>query len=184
MPNNDERIEKLKAQIEDLHKRWPAHSVPPAMMEEMDELEEQLKIEMARQEKAAKETNVDRQGFHFHAIGYVENEIDDPNDPLLDTAESQLRIDPSLVAGLEGLSVGQQILVIFYFHHSKGFALSQHPRGDKSRAKRGVFALCSPNRPNPIGVTMVKIISIEDNVLRVSGLDACNGTPILDLKPA
>jgi len=49
--------------------------------------------------------------------------------------------------------------------------------------RRGVFALRSPNRPNPIGVTVVDLIGIEDNVLRVRGLDAINGTPVLDLKP-
>lgn len=184
MPNHNDRIEKLKAQIEDLHKRWPAHSVPPAMMQEMDELEEQLKNELADQEQDAKEAGDNPQRFHFQPIGYVENEHDFPSDHFRDTAESRLHIDPSLAAGLEGLSVGQQIMVIFYFHHSKGFSLLQHPQGDQSRAKRGVFAICSPYRPNPIGVTVVTLIGIEGNVLRVRGLDACNGTPILDLKPA
>jgi tRNA (Thr-GGU) A37 N-methylase len=49
---------------------------------------------------------------------------------------------------------------------------------------RGVFALRSPRRPNPIGVTIVELLSIENNMLRVRGLDAINGTPVLDLKPA
>jgi tRNA (Thr-GGU) A37 N-methylase len=72
----------------------------------------------------------------------------------------------------------------FYFHRSAGYELSQHPRGDRTRPKRGVFTLRSPRRPNPIGVTVVDLLGVEGNVLRVRGLDACNGTPILDLKLA
>jgi tRNA-Thr(GGU) m(6)t(6)A37 methyltransferase TsaA len=62
--------------------------------------------------------------------------------------------------------------------------LLQHPRGDQGQPQRGVFALRSPHRPNPIGVTIVNLLAVERNVLRVSGLDAINGTPVLDLKPA
>ena len=61
-------------------------------------------------------------------------------------------------------------------------ALLQHPRGDRSRPRRGVFALHTPYRPNPIGVTVVDLLSVEGNVLRVRGLDALNGTPVLDIK--
>jgi tRNA-Thr(GGU) m(6)t(6)A37 methyltransferase TsaA len=73
---------------------------------------------------------------------------------------------------------------VFYFHHAQGFDLLQHPRRDTARPRRGVFALRSPRRPNPIGVTVVDLLSVEGNVLRVRGLDAIDGTPVLDLKPA
>jgi formylmethanofuran dehydrogenase subunit E len=75
-------------------------------------------------------------------------------------------------------------MVVFYFHRSRGFDLLQHPRGDKSRPRRGVFSLRSPRRPNPIGVTVVDLVAIDGNVLHVQGLDAINGTPVLDLKPS
>jgi L-fuculose-phosphate aldolase len=75
-------------------------------------------------------------------------------------------------------------MVVFQFHRSDGYSLLQHPRGDRTRAKRGVFALRSPHRPNPIGVTVVKILGIADNVVCVKGLDAYDGSPVLDLKPA
>ena len=75
------------------------------------------------------------------------------------------------------------LLVVFVFHRSEGHELLQHPRGDRSRPKRGVFALRSPNRPNPIGVTEVELIAIEGSILTVRGLDAIDGTPVLDLKP-
>jgi tRNA-Thr(GGU) m(6)t(6)A37 methyltransferase TsaA len=121
----------------------------------------------------------------YEAIGHVENEFDKP--AALDemrSAESRIVLDPALTEGLTGLEAGQQVMVIFYFHRSQGYDLTLHPRGDLSRPKRGVFALRSPRRPNPIGVTIVDLLAIEENVLRVRGLDALNGTPILDLKPA
>ena len=65
-----------------------------------------------------------------------------------------------------------------------GRELQQHPRRDTNRPKRGVFALRTPQRPNPIGVTIVDLVRVEGNVLFVRGLDAINGTPVLDLKPA
>jgi len=73
-------------------------------------------------------------------------------------------------------------MVVFHFHLVQSYALLQHPRGDRSRPRRGVFALHTPYRPNPIGVTVVDLLSVEGNVLRVRGLDALNGTPILDIK--
>jgi tRNA-Thr(GGU) m(6)t(6)A37 methyltransferase TsaA len=121
----------------------------------------------------------------FRPIGYVENDFDEPAAPdQIRAAESQIILAPTLVEGLQGLEVGQQIVVIFHFHRSQGYALRQHPRGDESRPPRGVFALRSPRRPNPIGVTVVDLLAVEGNVLRVRGLDAINGTPVLDLKPA
>jgi formylmethanofuran dehydrogenase subunit E len=122
--------------------------------------------------------------FHFRAIGRVQNEFDESAAPdTIRAAESQIFLDPSLVEGLAGLEAGQKIMVVFYFHHAQGYDLHQHPRGDVTRPPRGVFALCSPRRPNPIGVTVVDLLTIDVNTLHVRGLDAINGTPVLDLKP-
>lgn len=98
--------------------------------------------------------------------------------------ESLVVLDPPLAKGLQGLKPGQRIQVIFHFHLAEGFELSQHPRGNRLRAKRGVFALRSPRRPNPIGLSEVELVGIEENVLRVKDLDALDGTPVLDIKPA
>jgi tRNA-Thr(GGU) m(6)t(6)A37 methyltransferase TsaA len=180
-----DRIEELKQQIADLKKRWPAHSVSPAMMEQLDELEEELSRELKRRGGSGEDTETGAQALHLRAIGHVENEFDEQAAPdEIRLAESRLVLDPSLIEGLQGLEPGQQIMVVFYFHRSEGYDLLQHPRGDQNRSKRGVFALRSPKRPNPIGVTVVDLIEIEDNVLRVRGLDAINATPVLDLKPA
>jgi len=120
----------------------------------------------------------------FKAIGYVQNAFLEPAAPeKIREAESQIFLNPDLVEGLHGLQPGTQLAVIFYFHRSEDYELRQHPRGDQSRPKRGVFSLRSPKRPNPIGMTVVDLIEIKNNVLLVRGLDAINGTPVLDLKP-
>lgn len=118
-------------------------------------------------------------------IGTVENglPLGTPKDQLM-AAESRIVLKPTLVRGLQELEKQPRILVVFHFHLSEGYDLLQHPRGDTSREKRGVFALRSPRRPNPIGVTEVDLLEVRENVLRVRGLDAVDGTPVLDLKPA
>jgi tRNA-Thr(GGU) m(6)t(6)A37 methyltransferase TsaA len=127
----------------------------------------------------------ERRPIVYQAIGCVENDFDEPAPPPeIRAIESRIVIDPSLTEGLRGLKPGRRIMVVFYFHRSQGFDLLQHPQGDRSRPRRGVFALRSPRRPNPIGVTVVDLVAIEGNVLRVRGLDAINNTPVLDLKPA
>lgn len=124
------------------------------------------------------------ENLQFSAIGLVENEFMEPvNSELLRSSPSRIVIAPHLTEGLKGLEAGMSVMIIFYFHRSEGYDLVQHPRGDQSRPKRGVFSLRSPRRPNPIGVTEVELISIEDNILTVRGLDAIHGTPVLDLKP-
>jgi tRNA-Thr(GGU) m(6)t(6)A37 methyltransferase TsaA len=117
------------------------------------------------------------------SIGYVESGFEDHVPRDVSQEESSLVLDSSLADGLHGLEPGDEIMVLFWFHRSQGFELLQHPRGDERRPKRGVFTLRSPHRPNPIGVTRVRIVGIEGGVVRVLGLDALNGTPILDLKP-
>jgi tRNA-Thr(GGU) m(6)t(6)A37 methyltransferase TsaA len=121
----------------------------------------------------------------YRPIGYIENSYTQPaSAELIRGAESRIVLDASFVEGLQGLAIGQQVMVVFHFHRSDGYELTQHPQGDRGRPRRGVFALRSPRRPNPIGITVVELIEIQGNVLRVRGLDAINGTPVLDLKPA
>ena len=119
------------------------------------------------------------------AIGVVANEIDEMIAPAkIRAVPSRIILDPEFQTGLDSLMPGSQLMVLFHFHQAEGYDLLQHPRKDPQRPKRGIFALRSPRRPNPIGVTIVSIEKIEGNVLTVSGLDAINGTPVLDLKPA
>lgn len=154
-------------------------------MGQLDELEEELRSKLERRGGSGEDAETGAQALRLRAIGRVENEFDEPAAPeQIRAVESRIILDPSLVEGLQSLEPGQQIMVVFYFHRSEGYDLLQHPRGNQSRPKRGVFALRSPRRPNPIGVTVVELAGIEGNVLRVRGLDAIDGTPVLDLKPA
>ena len=119
----------------------------------------------------------------FAPIGYVQNDFDAPTTPeTIAAAESRIVVAPEFVEGLTGLEAGQQVMIIFHFHLVQSYDLLQHPRGDPSRPRQGVFALHTPRRPNPIGVTVVDLLSVEGDVLRVRGLDALNGTPVLDIK--
>lgn len=188
-----DRAEELRRRIADLKQRWPAHSVPPAMLEQLDELEEleealQMALEGGEEEMAGiagiPPGGRDRT-LPVRVIGRVENDFNEPTAAEeIRASDSRIALDPAMVAGLQGLEPGQDLMVVFYFHLSEGYDLLQYPRGDRSRPKRGVFSLCSPNRPSPIGVTVVELLEIQGPVLRVRGLDALNRTPVLDLKPA
>ena len=110
------------------------------------------------------EAAVERRPIVYRAIGRAENDFDEPTaPPKIRAVESRIVLDPSLVEGLQGLEPGRRIVVVFCFHRSHGFDLLQHPQGDRSRPRRGVFALRSPRRPNPIGVTVVDLVAVELN---------------------
>lgn len=96
---------------------------------------------------------------------------------------SEIEVHPSLEEGLYHLDDNREILILFYFDRSEGFDLQVHPRGDPSAPLVGVFASRSPRRPNQIGVTSVRLLGVSGNILTVEGLDAWEGTPVLDIKP-
>ena len=98
-----------------------------------------------------------------------------------DQIEGELEINDEFAEGLTDLEDFSHIIVIFGFHKAEGFKLLTTPFLDNT--PRGVFATRSPHRPNPIGMTIVKIIERKNNILRVSGMDMFDGTPILDIKP-
>ena len=120
----------------------------------------------------------------LHPIGYVER--DERDDELsgdeLRARPTRIVFDPALTDGLLGLESGSDVVVLFYCHRSTGYDLQVHPRGDQSRLLRGVFAVRSPRRPNPIGVTTARVLRLEGHVLEVVGLDALDGSPVLDVK--
>jgi tRNA-Thr(GGU) m(6)t(6)A37 methyltransferase TsaA len=84
-------------------------------------------------------------------------------------------------AGLKDLDGFSHIILIYHFHRSQGFSLRLVPFMDTQ--SRGVFATRAPKRPNPIGLSVVALDSIEDGVLRVQNVDILDGTPLLDIKP-
>lgn len=98
--------------------------------------------------------------------------------------EGMLAIDDEYVEGLSGIETGQRIVVIFNFHRSPEFSaelLRQTP--PHSGEETGVFSICSPVRPNPIGMSVLEVLEVEGGAVRVRGLDMLDGTPILDIKP-
>jgi len=98
-----------------------------------------------------------------------------------DSVQGELEIFREYEEGLKDVEGFSHLVVLFSFHKSKGYKLHTMPLlGD---ILRGVFATRSPNRPNPIGMTVVKVIERNRNRLKVSGVDMIEGTPILDIKP-
>ena len=120
----------------------------------------------------------------LHPIGYVERDKGDDglSGNELRARPARILLDPALTDGLLGLEPGSDVVVLYYFHRSVGYDLQVHPRGDPSRPLRGVFAVRSPRRPNPIAVTIVRVLRVEGSVLEVIGLDALDGSPVLDIK--
>ncbi len=98
---------------------------------------------------------------------------------------SELVIDRNWTEAVEGLEEFSHIIVIFYFDRisDPDVLLKVHPMHREDLPVTGMFATRTPNRPNRIGETAVKLIGRRDNILLVSGLDALDGTPILDIKP-
>ena len=97
--------------------------------------------------------------------------------------DAWLDVTPNLVAGLDGLVVGQAIIVVTWLHQARRDVLKVHPRGDQKVLLAGVFATRSPDRPNPLGLHRVRILEIAGNTLKVGPLEAIDGTPIVDIKP-
>lgn len=101
--------------------------------------------------------------------------------------ESVIELDPVYAGGLTGLEGYSHVLVVFYLDRATGFdpakQLLRRPRGMEDMHEVGVFAQRTKYRPNPIGVTAVELRGIQGNSVTVRGLDAMDGTPVLDLKP-
>jgi tRNA-Thr(GGU) m(6)t(6)A37 methyltransferase TsaA len=118
-------------------------------------------------------------------IGFVKTDaVKIPRHWTLSDVEGLLVLDKKYVEGLKDMKKGQRIVVIFHFHQSQPFSLEylvQEP--PHHQKKMGVFSICSPIRPNPIGMSVLEVIEVSQNVIRVKGLDMIDETPILDIKP-
>jgi len=97
--------------------------------------------------------------------------------------EAWLVFEPEAVEGLRSIRPGDELVLITWLDRARRDVLSVHPRGDVARAPEGVFSTRSPHRPNPLGLHDVKVTAIEGGRVRVRGLEAIDGTPIVDLKP-
>jgi tRNA (adenine37-N6)-methyltransferase len=118
-------------------------------------------------------------------IGHVLTAAKDiPRHWVFSDVEGTLVINKEYLKGLKDIKTGQSIVVIFHFDRSPKFNHSYMVQIPTHRKKKmGVFSICSPIRPNPIGMSVLEVLRIEENIIKVKGLDMLDGTPILDIKP-
>ena len=93
-----------------------------------------------------------------------------------------LELTPSAAPGLAGIAVGDKLILLTWLHLAQRDVLQVHPRGDLNRPLTGVFATRSPDRPNPVGLHHVSVLEVGEEKLRVTPLEAIDGTPIVDIK--
>jgi len=117
-------------------------------------------------------------------IGAVRSETKEPTRRHSEDAVSEIVVDSSLNEALDNLDEFSHIIVLYWIHKSPHRAPKKvRPRGDPANELTGVFATRSPDRPNPIGKSTVRLLERRENILKVRGLDAIDGTPVLDIKP-
>ena len=120
-------------------------------------------------------------------IGVVESPLTDPatapKQGREGAPEAVLAIAPEVAEGLDGIAPGDEVIVLTWLDRADRGVLRVHPRDDPANPERGVFSTRSADRPNPIGLHVVEVVTIDGARLRVRNLEAVDGTPVLDLKP-
>lgn len=120
-------------------------------------------------------------------VGFIESSLTDrsaaPRQGNEGAPEAWISINEDLSDALHGTQVGDQIIILTWLHESERDVLKVHPRSDPNNPLTGVFATRSPDRPNPIGMHPVTVLEIRSNRIRVSGIEAIDGTPVVDIKP-
>jgi len=126
-------------------------------------------------------------GLELKPIGRVGSPLTDrasaPKQGHEGSPEAWLVFEPEVLDGLDGLRSGDRVLVLTWLDRARRDVLRTHPRDDVSNPEQGVFNTRSPDRPNPIGLHEVEIVSIDGLRLQVRDLEALDGTPIVDVKP-
>lgn len=121
----------------------------------------------------------------MHPIGWIRTPWSSPEgapiQPSRTTAHGRVEVDAAYAEGLEDIEGFSHLIVIYAFHCSSGYQLRVKPFLDAK--KHGLFATRHPCRPNPIGLSVVRLLGREGNVLHIEGADMLDGTPLLDLKP-
>ncbi len=131
-----------------------------------------------------------RPGVRLRPVGVVRSPFKEPADlpppafappRFFERSKGEIEIFPEFEPGLEGLEGFSHIIVLFHFHRAGAAKLEVVPPGESK--PRGVFATRSPHRPNPLGLSVLRLLGRHGRVLEVSGLDLIDGTPVLDIKP-
>lgn len=119
-------------------------------------------------------------------VGFVKSPFTEIGDRDWREVVSEIHVDAALTPGLHGIEENSHLVVIYYLHKSKfdpAVDLIRRPMDRADLPARGVFALRTNYRPAPIALTTVELLKVEGNVLTVRGLDALDGSPVLDIKP-
>lgn len=128
-----------------------------------------------------------RTEYSLYPIGFIHSPLkqreDAPRQGSEGAPDAWLEVDALVAKGLEGVAVGDEMIVITWFHQSQRDVLKLHPRGDKTIPLTGVFATRSPDRPNPLGLHRVTVLEIAGNRLKLGPIEAIDGTPVVDIKP-
>ena len=126
-------------------------------------------------------------GYELHPIGRVVSPLVDrknaPRQPDEGAPPAWLEVDPEVAAAMRDLRAGDEVILLTWLDRARRDTLVVHPRGVPDNAEMGVFSTRSPDRPNPIGLHQATIVAIEGLRIKVSGLEAIDGTPVLDIKP-
>jgi tRNA-Thr(GGU) m(6)t(6)A37 methyltransferase TsaA len=125
--------------------------------------------------------------FTVRPIGHVESPLtstaDAPRQGDEGAPEAYLILDPIVQAGLDGIGVDDEIIVLTWLHEADRSVLKVHPRDDLNRPEQGIFSTRASSRPNPIGLHRVRVLGMDGLRVHVSDLEAIDGTPIVDIKP-
>ena len=125
-------------------------------------------------------------GISLKAIGIVRNGIRQPLKHGWGEITSDIVINSDLTKALDGLEEFSHLIVLYWMHQVTATGqvpIKVHPGGKQELPPVGLFATRSPSRPNPIGKATVKLLKRQNNILMVEGLDAIDGTPVIDIKP-
>lgn len=129
----------------------------------------------------------ERGTFSMRPIGVVRSALhalaDAPRQGDEGAPDAWIELEASVLPACEGLVVGQEVLLFTWLDRARRDVLRVRPRDDASRPLHGVFATRSPDRPNPIGLHVVRIVELARDRLRVGPLEAIDGTPVIDLEP-
>ena len=125
--------------------------------------------------------------YVLYPIGFLQSPLKElqeaPRQGREGAPDAWLEVHASVAEGLEGIEVGDEIIVITWLHKAQRAILKVHPRGDETIPLAGVFATRSPDRPNPLGLHRVTVLSIDGKRLKVGPIEAIDGTPVVDIKP-
>lgn len=124
--------------------------------------------------------------FTVSEIGVVSSPVKDGVDTQWGEVTSEIQIQQQFKGSLKGLETFSHAIIVFYMHRSTfnlETDLQRKPQGRDDMPSIGIFSQRAKHRPNPIGITVVAIVSVNDDSLKVKGLDAIDGSPVLDIKP-